>query len=116
MEKSVTETKRFCDFCEENKEEQAYVKCFLCKKDICEKHALEIEIRIHRQSPGFLARLCPYDAAILDSFMMNMEHVKADWDSIGQNPEYNEARLREIRQFRKKASEEAKRTIAKHSV
>lgn len=97
MKKDVTEKRTFCDFCE--KEEPAYVQCLVCKQDLCEKHDLALEVSIGHQQPGFRAHLCPIDAQPLKSFLKQLKIIPGDSRQIGQNPEYNAARLEDVLHF-----------------
>ncbi len=99
MKKKVSETRTFCDFCDEGKEQEAHKRCLVCDRDICDDHTLDLDVRVAHQSPGFSAHLCPVDALPLEPALTKLAEAKGDWGSIGHNPEYNQARLKEIRNF-----------------
>jgi len=99
MKKDVTETKVFCDYCEE----PGYTKCLMCDKDLCPNHRLELLIYLERQNYPFRASLCPVDAQPLLPLLESWKAKSTTWEKAGQNPEFNEARLAEILDFLKKA-------------
>lgn len=99
-DKPVTEMRTLCDYClEQNREVCATHKCLCCGKDLCLEHVLNLEMHIKHQRPGFSCYLCPYCAAIFEPVLMSLVLVRGSWAQIGYNPEYNEARLREILAF-----------------
>jgi len=48
------------------------------------------------QRPGFVAYFCPYCANIFKEPLKSLLAIEATWSQVGQNPEYNLARLKEI--------------------
>lgn len=95
MKKDVTEPRTFCDFCEE----PAYEECLICGKDLCRDHRLVLRVYLDREDKGFRVALCQDDAQPLVPFFKNLRGKSITWDRVGQNPEFNEARLKEIMDF-----------------
>jgi len=95
MKKEVTETRVFCDFCEE----PGFTQCILCGKDLCPKHRVEVLIYLDRQDWPFRASLCREDAQPLLPFLETLIEKSTTWRKVGQNPEFNEARLLETLKF-----------------
>lgn len=99
MKKPITETKTFCDFCEE----PAYEECLVCGKDLCRDHRVVLRVYLDREDKGFRAPLCSDDARPLAPFLEQLTGKSTTWEKVGHNPEFNEARLAEILEFLKKA-------------
>ena len=97
--RDVTETKTFCDFCEE----PGYCQCLICEKDLCSHHRLELLIYLDRQDRAFRASLCPVDGNILLPILNSFQGKSDTWQKAGHNPEFNEARLAEVIEFLKQA-------------
>ena len=95
MKKDVTETREFCDFCEEPAGDQ----CLVCRKDLCRKHRLVLEMYLERRDQVFRAALCLDDGLPLLPILNVFLGKGTTWEQAGHNPEFNEARLREIREF-----------------
>ena len=95
MKKDVTETRTFCDFCDE----PAYTECMVCGRDLCSHHRLELVIYLDRQDRSFRASLCRQDAQPLRSFLESLAGKNTSWQKAGQNPEFNEQRLADILLF-----------------
>lgn len=95
MKKPVTETRVFCDYCDE----PGYTQCLVCGKDLCSKHRLELVIYLERQDRHFRASLCSEDAQPLMPFLEGLAGKGDSERKSGQNPEYNEARLQDILKF-----------------
>jgi len=95
MKRDVTETRVFCDFCEE----PGYTKCLVCNKDLCPKHRLELVIYLKHQDWPFRASLCIEDAIPLRPVLISFKSLSTSWEKAGHNPEFNEARLAEILEF-----------------
>jgi len=47
----VPSTKIICDFCNNDKPDQAELKCFICKKDICYGHSVSAEFKPNSYDP-----------------------------------------------------------------
>ena len=92
MKKDVTEPRTFCDFCPE----PSHTQCMVCGKDLCSKHRVELVIYLNYGSEAFRVSLCREDAQPLLPFLEGLIGLCSDWQKAGQNPEYNEARLREL--------------------
>lgn len=102
MEKDITETQTICDFCEFD--QVATHKCLTCGRDICLDHTLAISFELTHQRPGFSAYLCPICSKIFEPVLLSLSLSKT-WAQIGYNPEYNQARLKEILAFIDEAQE-----------
>ena len=95
MKKDVTETRTFCDYCEQ----LGYTECMVCEKDLCHEHRVELVVYLDRQDRAFRASLCPEDAVPLGVVLKMLQGKSTSWKKAGHNPEFNEARLIEIIQF-----------------
>lgn len=97
MKRPVTEERVFCD--EEGCKEPGYTECMVCDKDLCSNHRLELVFYLNYQSKTFRASLCPHDAQPLLPFLSSLMGKSTSERKAGHNPEFNEARLREILAF-----------------
>ncbi len=95
MKRDVTEPRIFCDFCPE----PGYTQCMVCGKDLCSKHRVELNIYLDRHDQAFQVSLCREDAQPLVPFLESLAGKSDTWRKVGQNPDFNEARLAEILLF-----------------
>ena len=93
--KPVTEERTFCDFCDE----PAHTECMLCDKDLCQAHRVEVVVFLSDPSHCFRASLCHQDALSVEPFLFECKNKSLTWQRAGQNPEFNEARLKEVLDF-----------------
>ena len=87
MKKDVTETRTFCDFCEE----PGYTQCILCDKDLCPKHRIEVVIYLDRQDWSFRASLCQEDAQPLVPFLERLKGKNYHVDILAKDGEIKKA-------------------------
>ena len=95
VKKPVTEDRTFCDYCEA----PGYTQCLVCGKDLCPEHRLELVVYLDRQDWAFRASLCREDALALAPVLKNLAGKSIGKERVGQNPEFNEARLADILAF-----------------
>jgi len=95
VKKPVTEERTFCDFCEE----PSYTECMLCDKDLCHEHRVEVVVYLNASDHCFRASLCRRDARWIEPFLKECQNKSLTWHRAGHNPEFNEARLKEVLGF-----------------
>ena len=93
--KPVTEERTFCDFCDQ----PGHTECMLCDKDLCSQHRVEVVVYLNDQSHCFRAALCRRDARWIEPFLKQCQNKSLSWHRAGHNPEFNEARLKELLEF-----------------